>query len=148
MGPMRRRTAMSSASRVLDRLDRPRQLAPDRWAAGCPICQSRRGRPVSVRELDDGRTLIYGFCGHEAGEIVNALGLQLSDLFPERLGHHFAPSHSRVPARDVLIALSHEADVLAILAEQFLAQRSLSEEDWQRIALCASRIGRGKMYVR
>ena len=44
---------MSAAAKLLDRLDRPRQTRPGAWVAGCPCCQSKRGRPVSVRETED-----------------------------------------------------------------------------------------------
>jgi hypothetical protein len=56
-----------------------------RYMAGCPCCDSRRGRPVSLRVTDNGRVLVHAFCGHETEDVLAALGLTLADLFDKPL---------------------------------------------------------------
>jgi hypothetical protein len=133
---------------VLNRLDRPRQTGPGRWMTGCPICQSRQGRPVSVRELEDGRVLLHGFCGHSGIDIVQALGLQLQDLFPDGPRGSFPPARNRIPARDVLEAVAVELDCAAILLAEVVERRAINEEGWQRLALAAARVGAAAAHVR
>jgi hypothetical protein len=134
-----------SGAKLIDRLDRPKQTRPGAWLAGCPCCQSKRGRPISVRELDDGRVLLYAFCGCGTDAVLAALGLTLSDLFPERLPlHSYAASHSHIQARDLLEIISEEASVVAIIAADLLARKTISEKDWQRLATAVARMGRAR----
>lgn len=130
---------MSAATKVLDRLGRVKQTAPSRWLARCPAHEDR-APSLSIRELDDGRVLLYDFGGCETGDVVAALGLTLADLFEKPLGN-FQRSHSRVPARDLLEIISEETSVAAIIAADLLANKTISESDWQRLAKAAARIG-------
>ena len=101
---------MSAVDRVLDKLDRVRPTGPRRWAAACPCCQSRRGRPISLFETTDGIVLLHVFCGCQKADVLAALGLTLADLFERPVNHHIAPSRSRIPARDLLELVSFEID--------------------------------------
>src|SRR5262249_13524254 len=129
-------SAMSLAS-VLDRLDRAKQLRPGNWIAACPCCQSRRGRPISVRELDDGRVLLFAFCGCQTGNVLAVLGLSLSDLFPERSTWNTNTPHkynTRIPARDVLAMLDHEITVACLILADVLDERRVTEQQFDRLA--------------
>ena len=137
---------MSAAAKLLDRLDRVRQTRPGNWQAGCPCCQSRRGRPISIRETDDGRALIHAFCGCDSGAVLGALGLTLGDLFEKPMAHHVVPSQSRIQAREVLSALDHEIQVVAILAEKIAAGAATADE-LARLSQAAARIGAARDHV-
>jgi hypothetical protein len=74
---------------LLDRLDAPREVAPGRWRARCPAHGGQSRDVLSIRENSDGTVLLKCFHGCTALEIVSALGLQLSDLFPRlEVGTH------------------------------------------------------------
>lgn len=139
---------MSAVAKLLDRLDRPRQTRPGSWAAGCPCCESRRGRPISVRELEDGRALLHAFCGCSTEAVLAALGLQLTDLFDTPLTQRAAPSAQRVSARDLLAVISEEVSIVAVIASDVLDRREISETDWKRLATAAQRIGAARDHVR
>ena len=133
-----------SATALLDRLAHVKQTAPGRWLARCPAHEDR-SPSLSIRELEDGRVLLHDFggCGTEA--VLDSLGLEMQALFPERLpqtraGVGYSPSHSRIPARDLLEALSLETGVVLVITQEILAQRRVSESDWQRLATAARRI--------
>jgi hypothetical protein len=137
-----------SASKLLDRLDRVRQTGPARWLAHCPA-HADRSPSLSIRELDDGRVLINCFaaCGTDA--VLAALGLTMSDLFPARLpgtgpARTYASAHSKIPARDLLEIISEETGVIAIIATDMIANKTVSERDWKRLAQAAARIGRAR----
>jgi hypothetical protein len=59
------------------KLVRPSRLG---WVALCPA-HPDRSPSLSIREGDDGRTLVHCFAGCSVDSIVAALGLKLSDLF-------------------------------------------------------------------
>jgi hypothetical protein len=137
---------VSAAAKLLDRLERVKQTAPDRWLARCPAHEDR-APSLSIRELDDGRLLVHDFGGCEVGDVLAAVGLSLGDLFEQRLPQHSYPaSHSRIPARDLLEIISEETSVVAIIAADMLARQTISETDWQRLAQAAARIGNVRDY--
>lgn len=140
-----------SAAAVLDRLERVKQTAPGRWLARCPAHEDR-SPSLSIRELEDGRVLLYDFGGCDTQMVLDALGLEMQALFPEQLpevrkGAGYAPSHSRIPARDLLKVISEETSVVYIVASDLLARKSITETDWQRLATAASRIWRARDHV-
>ena len=137
---------MSAASRLLEHLEGVKQTAPGRWIARCPAHEDR-SPSLSIRELDDGRVLVYDFGGCEVGDVLAALGLGLSDLFEKPIGDQVAPTRGRVPARDLLALIDHEALTVGMIALQFRETRELSDEDWQRLATAASRIGKARDYA-
>jgi hypothetical protein len=101
---------------------------------------------LSVRELECGRVLIHDFGGCDTAAVLAALGLQLSDLFEKSLGE-LPPSRSRIPARDLLIVLSEEVTVVAIIASDMLERNAIGEADWRRVAQAAARIGAARDHV-
>jgi len=130
---------------VLDRLERVKQTAPGRWLARCPAHEDR-SPSLSIRELEDGRVLLHDFGGCDTQAVLDALGLEMQALFPERLpavrsGGGNPPTHSRIPARDLLEALSLETSVVAVIAADLLARREVSESDWERLRVAVRRIG-------
>jgi len=143
---------MSAAAKMLDRLERVKQTAPGRWLARCPAHEDR-SPSLSVRELDDGRVLLHDFGGCDTESVLAALGLTLGDLFEKPLAEPYArggfrASHSRIPARDLLEVISEETSVVAIIATDLLASKTVSETDWQRLATAAARIGRARDHAR
>jgi hypothetical protein len=132
-----------SAATLLDRLDRPKQTRSGNWIAGCPCCQSRRGRPISVRDLG-GRILLHAFCGCRTEDVLGAIGLQMSDLFEAPLGHHFPASKSQIPARDLIEIISEETNIITTTAADLLDGRFIDEDAWTRLAQAAARIHRAR----
>ena len=127
--------------RLLARLDGVRETGAGRWLARCPAHEDR-SPSLSVRETDDGRVLVHDFGGCDTGAILAAIGLEFGALFPPRTAtHHRPPLVSRVAAADALVAIDHEARVVAIIGADFLQHRAIDSPTWQRLALAAQRIG-------
>jgi hypothetical protein len=133
---------MSAAAKILDRLELVKQTAPGRWIARCPS-HADRSPSLSVRELDTGAVLLHDFGGCPVGDVLAAIGMTLADLYERPLGER-AVSHSRIPPRDLLALIDHEALVVGLIAAQFRETRELGENDWQRLAMAVSRIGKAR----
>lgn len=73
---------MRPVDKILDRLERVRATSGG-WSACCPA-HDDRNPSLSVKEGDNDAVLIHCFAGCEVADIVAALGLQLSDLFPPK----------------------------------------------------------------
>ena len=135
-----------TAARLLDRLDRVRQVGPGRWIAACPA-HDDRSPSLSVRELDDGRILVHDFGGCDTQLVLGAVGLSLSDLFPGKLDHNFKPSRSRVPLRDLATFIDHEAMIIALIGADILTNKKIEAEDYERLATAVRRIGEARDHV-
>lgn len=112
------------------------------WQAKCPA-HADRSPSLSVKDGGNGLILMHCFGGCGTDAVLEALGLTLTDLFPERLGD-FPARRGALSAMDALRALTFESSVVAIesarLAEGFPVDAS-------RIALAAGRIADALEFV-
>lgn len=134
-----------SADILLDKLDRVKRTGKDHGVASCPTANHAHGDrhpSMTWRIRDDGALLIYCNAGCSAHEIVSAVGLDMSNLFPPREdGKHFAKGERRpFPAADILRAIAFESTLVLIAAADLLAGHPFNETDRARLALAASRI--------
>jgi len=125
-----------SVSALLERLKGVRITGTGQWSARCPAHEDR-SPSLSVRELADGRILVHCFAGCGAVEVMEALGLGWSDLFPEKLE---VDEIQRIPTSWALEVLNHEALVVGICASDIASGKALSELDAQRVCEAAGRI--------
>jgi hypothetical protein len=132
-----------SVAVLLNRLDRVQQRAQGRWIARCPA-HPDRSPSLSIRELDDGRVLLHCFAGCEVADVLGAMGLSLADLFGNPLGHSYEPSHSSIPARDLLVILDHEITVAVLILNDIASRRAVSEDQVKRLVQSAARVGKAR----
>lgn len=128
---------------LLSRLSKVKQTAPDKWIACCPAHEDRTPS-LTIRLLGDGRLLVHDFGGCEAGDVMAALGLGLSDLFEKPLFHRARPVSHPFTAADALRALRREAAVVAISVADFAEGQPV---DQARLQLAADRIADAAEYV-
>jgi hypothetical protein len=68
---------------------------------------------LSIAEADSGAVLVNDFSGHSVAEVLDALGLRPSDLYPERAKEQ-SPSDRRENRRALALAsVQSAAEVLA-----------------------------------
>ena len=120
------------------------------YVALCPA-HADRNPSLSVAEADDGKLLIKCFAGCDATDIVAALGLELSNLYPDwkprsqrrPVAPKPRPPDWRRTSRDLL----DHVDALALRAERLLqAARYLDISDWSDDELNAAMKAVGKGY--
>jgi hypothetical protein len=129
---------------VLSALDRPRRTGDGRWVCRCPS-HDDRGPSLSVRDVGDGRTLVYCFAGCATGDILSALGLSWGDLYPPRHPNDKPQRRHRAAvttAADALRCLGTEATIVVLAASDIAQGRPLSATDRQRLLEAAGRISR------
>jgi hypothetical protein len=130
---------------ILGRLSRVKASGRDKWLACCPAHEDQTPS-LAIRELDDGRVLVHCFGGCSALDVVESLGLDMADLFPERLGD-FKPVSQPFSAADVLRALTMESRVIAIAAADIADGKTLGPDDAQRALVAADRISDALSYI-
>lgn len=129
-----------AADAILSALENVKRTGGDRWIARCPAHKDRRAS-LAVRELDDGRVLVHCFAGCSINEVLDALGFDMAALFPEKpTADCMKPERRPFPASDILRAISFETIIVSLAALRLSKGRSLSGEDFERLAIAASRL--------
>lgn len=135
----------SPAKELLSRLEgvRAHTHAVGRWVAKCPAHDDSTPS-LSVRELDDGRVLLKCFGGCSAAAVVDAVGLQLKDLFAPDAGRGPVAWHERpsLTRGDLLTLLRHSATVVMLAAEQMARGERLGALDLDALRTAAERLHR------
>ena len=128
------------ADALLDRLKRVKKTGHNRWVAECPAHKSKSGSSLAITVSDSDKLLLHDFGGCTAAEIVEAVGLTLTDLFPPQSpGIHSA--HPRVSALTPLIK-HFESDLLIvhILLADISKNKPIIEADRVTAKAAAARI--------
>ena len=147
--------------RLLEHLDRVKPTGPGTWLASCPTPAHKHGdrsRGLSVREGDDGRVLIHCFGGCPVSDIVSALGISLSDLFPSRPDHPDRPPRHgrmsqparprRIPWRDLFEGMESDLLACSLAFCDLAAGHQFSEQDAATIAKTSRNLADQIMEVR
>lgn len=132
---------MSNVDDFLSRLEKVREIGRDRWVACCPAHDDKHPS-LGIALGDDGRTLVVCRAGCDVYSIVSAVGMELTDLFPEKPVEveRVPPFALRFNARQVLITIAHEVCIVGVCAGDVHAGKVLSEADHNRLGLAISRI--------
>ena len=139
---------MSPLELVLDRLagHKLRENSPGRWRAICPSCGERNPNTLSVGEGANGAVLLRCFkseCGVET--IAQALGLEITDLFPPRPaepgdGAKRTGRRRLLSAHQALGLLADEANIVATAAANLAHGLDLSDQDRDRLLTASARV--------
>ena len=112
---------------LLSRLERVRANRNGTWVARCPA-HDDRSPSLSIATGDDGKVLLHCFAGCGAADVVESVGLELSNLFPET--HDWrGQRRSRVDYKALVTLLQHEITVLIIAAQKVRAGEALTDDD-------------------
>ena len=132
---------------LLARLQRVRKTGPSSWRADCPNGHQRARGSLAITESDDGRILVTCFACHDTPAVLSAVGLELGDLYPERI-RDLTPEGRR-RAREAfkqsawtaaLRVLEREATVCIVAAGMLRAHLTLTCDDDARLATAMDRI--------
>jgi hypothetical protein len=132
-----RKTA-NGADILLARLQKVKSVGPGRWIACCPA-HPDRSPSLSIRETEDGKILLFCFSGCHTSDVLAAVGLDFSDLFPEAVEHR-KPIRRAFSASDALRCLAFEGALIFLAAKDILSGRGLSEADLERLSVAVGRI--------
>lgn len=133
---------MSVADNLLQRLDKVRQRGASQWSARCPA-HDDRGPSLSIKELDDGRVLLHCFGGCNSDEVVRAVGLDITALFPprpDRPGAGTKPSKLKLPASQALEILAHESMLIALVGGDMVRRKTINDTDHKRLIKAVGRV--------
>lgn len=120
------------------------------WIACCPAHEDKRPS-LAITETDDGRILLKCFAGCSAYEVVSAVGMDLTDLFPK--DQSFTPHNGNKPvkrafyATDLMKIIQFEALITSIAAFDLSEGRQVSDTDKKRLKTAFIRINEAVSYL-
>ena len=126
---------------LLNRLEHVRP-AGNSYRARCPVHQGKTRDSLKITPCDDGRILVYCFSQEcPPLEIVNVCGLEMTDLFPERITHYATPQEKRkwreaatmCDWKKARSTIQHEARVVWVAGKQIKAGKPLNDVDDKRL---------------
>ncbi len=130
-----------SAEALLARLEGVRDRGRGQYLARCPSHKDR-SPSLSVRETDAGTVLLRCFAGCSAQDVVQAVGLEMTDLFPDKSHRSTRRDQHRLSARDALEIVRHDAMVCGCVVGQLLRGDAVSDNDLERCQQAVMRINR------
>ena len=133
---------------LLNRMEYLRPSGEYRWRCRCPVHGGNGRDSLSIKYCDDGRILIYCFAGCEPLEILKVCGLEITDLFPERITHNATPQEKRkwreaATMRDwekARVTIQQEARVVWVAGKQIKYCKPLNDADDKRLDEALERI--------
>lgn len=130
-----------SVDALLGRLEGVKTAGPFRWTARCPAHEDKNPS-LAIREAEDGRILVHCFAGCAVSSVVAAVGLELSDLYPDRpIKTDFAKSERRpFSAMQVLNTLATDSMFCAVLSANMANGHQIDEVDRKHLMAAASRL--------
>jgi len=128
-----------SADTLLSRLESVRPTGNGKWIARCPAHKDR-SPSLSIKTTDSETLLLHCHAGCAPAEVVGAIGLGMSDLFPPRQ----PDVHSSGPRASALTPLirAFESDLLIVhvLLADIGQGKRISSADRMAAKAAASRI--------
>ncbi len=122
------------AAELLSRLEGVRATGTDQWVARCPAHEDK-SPSLSITEKDD-RVLIHCHAGCYVNEVVDAVGLKITDLFPPRESYG-KPVKRRPDYKGMWLLSKHAFWVLAVATADLEQNKPLNEKDMKSV--CGAR---------
>ena len=137
---------------LLNRLEKVKG-SKGRWTACCPA-HGDKSPSLAITALDDGRILLKCFAGCSAYEVVSAIGMDMTDLFPKDnlLGNTHDTQQRKSERRpfyatDLLKIIHFEALLTGIAAFDLSEGRQVSDTDRKRLKTAFERINEAVGYI-
>lgn len=129
-----------NAEDIARHCESPKRTAADRWIARCPA-HSDKTPSLAIRDGLNGGVVLHCFAGCEVDSIVAALGLKITDLFPDKAPTDYKPQRVQgIHPMDALAALARESLVVLVAAAEVSDGKPLDTDGRVRLAQAVGRI--------
>ncbi len=120
---------MNPITNILSRLDGVKETKPEQWVAICPSHADRKPS-LAIKRGEDGRVLLKCWAGCQASDVVEAVGIELKDLFEQPIKCRKSGRERLYPNyKKILQMLRHEVMLIWIVIEDIAAGKDIPAED-------------------
>ena len=124
---------------LLSKLQKVKSRGRDSWVACCPAHDDKS--PSLKIDIKGGKILIKCWSGCSSEDILGAVGLDFSDIMPDKpIYHRSSGSKPTIYASDALRILKVEAMIITLCAIDIKNKKPINNEDHQRVMLAMDRI--------
>lgn len=123
---------------LLSRLNKVKPNGNGKWLACCPA-HDDRSPSLAIKDAD-GKILIHCFSGCETIDVLGAIGLDFSDIMPDKAMGNIKKDRKPFNAIDILGIIKFDATLAYIYASDMAKGLALTSKDKERLLLAASRI--------
>ncbi len=138
---MRNYNPSRTLNTLLSRLDKVQRIGNDRYKAICPAHDDRS--PSLAIKDDGGRLLLHCFGGCQTIDVLGSIGLDFTDIMPDKSVGNFKKDRKPFYAIDILSIIKFEAKIVYIYASDMAKGLTLTSADKERLLLASSRINHG-----
>jgi len=124
--------------KLTTRLDGVKRTGPGRFIAKCPA-HPDKSPSLTVAEKE-GRVIFHCFTGCDPADVLAAVGLTFSDLYPERPTFAKGSRTAAFNPYDVLKCLARESGIITLAAAQISTGHALHAADVDRVRLANERL--------
>ncbi len=119
--------------KILSKLHKVKKYKRGTYAACCPA-HNDKNPSLYVTEKSDGTLLIHCMSRQcSAVDIMAAIGLEMTDLFPEKLSDHRRKIYQPWNPGDILESLSRDMLVVSMHLEKFVNEKDLKAGEWMEL---------------
>lgn len=121
---------------LLSKLDKVEKLTPGQHAAryrACCPAHDDKDPSLSITETLNGTILLKCWSGCSAHEIVSAVGMTMSDLFPKEHTHHSPPVKRAFSAEQAAKMVAQDALLTMMVLAKVRSGDKLSQKDMDDI---------------
>ena len=127
----------ADVNKILTLLRKVKSTGNNTWMACCPA-HDDKSPSMTISDYSD-NILIHCFSGCTPIDILESIGLDFSDLFPDK--NYTEKSTGAVfNAYDVLEALSTETTIVYMTGSKMFDTKKISDADWLRLKVAVQRI--------
>ncbi len=131
---------------LLNQLSKVKKISQDKYIAACPA-HDDKSPSLAIRN-DNGKILLHCFAGCSSSEIVSAIGMNLSDLFPPTDDpKYIKQSRISFSVWQLLHALKTDLVRLLIIVNDIKNIEALSADDRAFISEVVLRLNEGIHYM-
>lgn len=141
-----------SVETLLSSLRKVKKTGPNKWQACCPA-HDDSGPSLAIKD-DAGTILVHCFAGCSVDEVLGAIGMSVTDLFPPRdptQRYERDPvvyvGGSRFTALDALRALKNEGAVIVLLAADMAEGKRLDPQEQARVLTAVGRMSAALEFI-
>lgn len=132
-----------SIEQLAARFDRVQWINDRKCRVSSPLRKDKTPS-VYISEAADGKLLIHDFGGDSAVEILNAVGVELGQLFPASPETHYVkPSKERMAAQELIRYLRDDLNLILVFARMVQRGEKPIETDFVAIGKAIDRLHDG-----
>lgn len=124
------------ADEFVNLLDYSKSTGKNRWLCRCPA-HDDRSPSLTVSEGDDGRILIHCFAGCGANDVIAAVGVNASELFPPTDG---ITRYEPIRRREKASQGSYDEALVEVTRADVKAGRKLSQKEKDAVWMARRRL--------